>query len=105
MLGCLAWDEIARSLRLSARELQIARAVFDNLTDSAIASELRISEHTIHVHLNRLFRKLHVHTRAQLILCIVAEFMRLTLADDSPLPPVCRHHARGRCPLAPSSRG
>ena len=42
-----AWDEVARSLRLSQRELDVLRGMFDGLTESAMAAELRISLHTV----------------------------------------------------------
>lgn len=99
MLSKKAWDEIERSLKLSGRELQIARGVFDNLTDGAIAANLRISEHTIHEHLNRLYKKLRVTTRGQMIVRMMHEFLFLTLSQASDLPPLCRNRANGRCPM------
>ena len=38
-----AWEEIARSLRLSGREMQIVRSVFDDDTDFGIAQHMGIS--------------------------------------------------------------
>lgn len=99
VLSAAAWTEIARSLSLTPRELEMTRGVFDNLTEVAIAADLGISEHTAHVHLNHLFKKLHVTTRAQVILCVMQELLQLTISDTSVLPPICRQHANGRCPL------
>lgn len=87
MLSRAAWSEFVRSLRLSRRELQITRAVFDNLTEGAIGASLGVSEHTIHRHLNRLFQKLRVTTRSQVVLRVVHELMLLTLSEGSGLPP------------------
>lgn len=98
MLSEKAWAEIERSLKLSGRELQITRGVFDNLTEGAIAANLCISEHTIHEHLNRLFKKLRVTTRGQMIVRVMHEFLFLTLSETSDLPPLCRNRANGRCP-------
>jgi DNA-binding NarL/FixJ family response regulator len=98
LLSDLAWTEVARSLKLSNRELQISKGVFDNLTESAIGEELGMSEHTVHAHLNRLFRKLRVRTRVQLVLRVTLyEVLLLTVSDASSLPPICRHRANGRC--------
>ena len=72
-----AWGRISRSLKLSGRELQIVRAVFDDRIESAIAAELGISAHTVHTHFNRLHRKLGVADRPQLILRIVNTFLKL----------------------------
>jgi DNA-binding NarL/FixJ family response regulator len=93
------WAEVARSLKLSARELQITHGVFDNLKDGAIAAKLGISEHTVHVHLNRLYRKLRVSTRVELVLRVVREFLFLILSGTRGLAPICSHHCNGGCPL------
>jgi len=94
-----AWREIARSLRLSGRELQIVRAVFDDHTESAIAANLHVSPHTIHTHCERLYRKLGVTDRVRLVLRIMGEFIALTLAAGSVMPPICPTQAAGRCPF------
>jgi DNA-binding CsgD family transcriptional regulator len=100
MLSELAWVEIARSLKLSPRELQIARATFDDRKESAIAADLGIAVRTVHTHIERLHRKLDVVDRAQLILRIVHEFLRLTISLDGKLPPICANEAAGLCPLS-----
>ena len=99
MLSDQAWAEIARSLKLSGRELQIAHGVFDDRTEFAIAAELGISPHTVHTHVERLHHKLAVIDRAELILCVMNEFLGLTVAPGTVLPPVCADRAAGRCPL------
>lgn len=71
------WNEIGLSLRLSPRELQIVQAVFDDLKESAIAGSLGISAHTVHTHLERLYRKCGVRGRSMLIVRVFAEFLRL----------------------------
>jgi DNA-binding CsgD family transcriptional regulator len=75
-----AWRVIANSLRISDRELQIIQEIFDDRKESAIADDLTISVHTVHTHLERLYRKLGVSTRVGLILCILSEYL-------SSLPP------------------
>ena len=55
-----AWKVIANSLRISDRELQIIQGIFDDRKEFAIADELTISVHTVHTHLERLYRKLGV---------------------------------------------
>lgn len=56
ILSDASWTEIARSLKLTKRELEMTHGVFDNLTEGAIAADVGISEHTTHRHLNRLFK-------------------------------------------------
>jgi DNA-binding CsgD family transcriptional regulator len=99
LLTDAAWSEIASSLVLSPRELEITRGVFDNLTEGAIAGNLRISQHTTHTHLRRLFAKLGVTTRTELVIRIAQELLALTLSETGSLPPICRYRVKGRCPM------
>ena len=81
ILSSNAWRRIANSLRISDRELQIVQGIFDDQKESAIADDLMISVHTVHTHLERLYRKLGVSTRVGLIICILSEYL-------SSLPPI-----------------
>jgi len=99
MLSDLAWREIARSLDLSTRELQIVRATFDDRRELEIAVELGIALRTVHTHIERLHHKLEVTDRLQLVLRIMHEFLRLTISPQGNLPPICANAAAGNCPL------
>ena len=94
-----AWEKIGRSLKLSGRELQIVREVFDDRTELAIANNLKLSPHTVHTHCERLYHKLAVTNRVRLVLRITNEFIALTFAPESDLPPICASRAKGHCPL------
>lgn len=63
------WQLIAEKLGLSNRQLQIVKCIFDGLDEASIGKRLRVSSHTIHSHLNRLYRKLNVRSRCELIVC------------------------------------
>jgi DNA-binding NarL/FixJ family response regulator len=65
------WRRAERALQLSGREVDISRAIFEDLTEAEIAEELGISPHTVHTHVERLYRKLRVGSRTQLVLCVV----------------------------------
>lgn len=52
---------------LSPRELQIARLVADGATNRAIASSLEISLWTVSTHMRRIFAKLGVCSRAEMV--------------------------------------
>ena len=99
MLSEQAWAEIARSLALSPRELQIVRGIFDDYTEFTIAANLGISPHTVHSHVERLYHKLAADDRVELVLVVTREFLRLTLVPGSTLPPICAGPVGGRCPL------
>jgi len=59
-------------LRLSRRECEITQAVFDDAKEETIAAGLGISAHTVHTHLERLYRKLGVGSRASLVVLVLA---------------------------------
>ncbi len=98
VLSDCAWREIARSLHLSRRELQIVRATFDDTKEIAIAHDLGISPRTVHTHIERLHRKLRVSDRLQLALRVFEEFLQLTRSTRGHLPPICAYNRTGNCP-------
>ena len=55
-----------RRATLTAQELQIAHLVGDGLTNKEIAARLYLSPKTIEYHLGNTYRKLDVHSRAEL---------------------------------------
>ena len=69
------WRRIADSLGLSVRQLQIVRGVFDGLDEPSIAHQLGVSSHTIHAHLNRLYRKIRVKSRCDLIVRVFLAYV------------------------------
>ena len=101
-----AWLEISRTLDLTKRELQIVQSVFDNQHEVEIAKCFKLSPHTVHMHMNRLFKKLTVTSRTELVLRIVEQMVALTLSKTAVLPPICPHQHTGDCrmhnPPAPS---
>jgi len=98
MFSELAWGQIARSLKLSGQELQVVRGIFDDRIEEAIADNLKVSPHTVHTYCERLYRKLGVTGRVRLALRVMDEYIALTLAPGTILPPLCANFAAGRCP-------
>lgn len=52
---------------LTVRERQVARLVAEGCSDAVVSHQLGMSENTVGVHLRRIFRKLGVHSRAELL--------------------------------------
>jgi len=105
MLSNEAWHAIARALDLSKRQIQVIRGIFDDEIESSIASRLGISSHTVHTHIERIHHKLGVHDRVELVLLVIAEFLRLTACPGSALPPICGRNGAGNCPLQNATPG
>jgi DNA-binding CsgD family transcriptional regulator len=61
------WVWLMHRLALSPRETQILKGVCNGADQADLAAELLISPHTIHTLTSRLYAKLGVRTRAQLI--------------------------------------
>jgi DNA-binding CsgD family transcriptional regulator len=97
MLDPSAWVAVSRKLKLSPREFQIAQLVFQDRKEAAIARSLGMSPHTVRSHMERLYRKLGVRSRVELVLRIAASFLSLTAEEGSSLPPICGKTQR--CPL------
>ncbi len=71
---------------LSRREADVVRLVAEGLTNRAISAELGLTEHTVRNYLFRIFDKLGVSTRVELVLYCFQERQRLlsTRADEVP---------------------
>ena len=82
-----AWDLIASKLRLSAREQQIVQAVINDEKELAIAGHLGISPHTVHTYLQRIYHKLEVASRVELVVRVFSEHISLQATPANPSAP------------------
>jgi two-component system, NarL family, nitrate/nitrite response regulator NarL len=57
----------ARAVVLTNRERQVAALVCEGRPNKNIAHELSLSEGAVKIHLNRIFQKLRVQSRSELI--------------------------------------
>jgi len=71
------WRSLANCLGLSPRECGIARAVFDGNSEKDTAARLGLSPHTVHTYVWRIYRKLQVQSREELLVRVFAEFRSL----------------------------
>jgi DNA-binding CsgD family transcriptional regulator len=81
----------APAAALSPRQLEILRLMADGLTAAQIGAKLFVTENSVKTHMQKLFRKLTVHSRGE----AVAAGYRLGLLDTGPAP-CCAHCRAGR---------
>jgi DNA-binding NarL/FixJ family response regulator len=71
------WRSLSAALGLSPRESGIVRSVFDGESEKRIAEQLGLSPHTVHTYIWRIYRKLQVQSREELLVRVFAEFRTL----------------------------
>jgi DNA-binding NarL/FixJ family response regulator len=68
------WSEIIRLCALTPRQSQIVMGICGGKSDKQIANELNIGIPTVRTHLTRLFVRLGLADRSQLILYVFTQF-------------------------------
>jgi len=71
------WVVISGSLRLSGRESEIAQCILAGCSKEGMAKKLGISDHTVQTHLERLYRKLGVSSRCEVVVRLFATYVSL----------------------------
>lgn len=72
---------------LTPREMDVVRCVAEGLTNREAALQLKLSEHTVKNHMFRIFDKLGVSTRVELILYVASQLQGSPDSASSPSPP------------------
>jgi DNA-binding CsgD family transcriptional regulator len=89
-MRCIVFKIPTRTTTLSPREREIARLVSNGYTNRAIASALDISLWTVSTHLRRIFAKLAVNSRAEMVAAMPVSDLRANVLEK---------RARGLRPL------
>lgn len=79
------WDHLTKEFSLPPRQRDIVRLLLDGHSDKQIASELGIALPTVRTHMGRLFAKLGVQDRMEVLLRIFRESRRLCASAKCPL--------------------
>jgi DNA-binding NarL/FixJ family response regulator len=58
--------ELPETSKLTARELEVVRALAQGATNREIAEQLAVSENTVRTHVHNVLAKLHLHSRRDL---------------------------------------
>lgn len=70
-----AWCSIGDSMGMSFRQLQVVRGIFDGSDEPSIGRELGVSAHTVHAHINRLYKKVCVKSRSELVVRVFMAYL------------------------------
>lgn len=65
------WKSIGLSLGLSERELEVVCGIWKGQADADTAATLGVSPRTVHTYVERVYTKLGVHNRIQLVVAIL----------------------------------
>ena len=76
------WSVISRRLGLGGRMGEIARRLMDAKADKQIATELGVSVSTVRTYLARLFRRVGVDGRVELIVCVFRELRAVIESEN-----------------------
>jgi len=69
-----SWTAMARELGMSKRQGQVAMCLMKGFGDKQIAQELKLSVPTVRTHMGRLFAKLGVGDRVELIVMLMNRY-------------------------------
>ena len=81
------WLVVRRELGLSSREREIVELLMFDVKESAIGARLGISPHTVHTHLERLYHKLGVRGRLQVVVRVLGACLTRLRHDAGTTPP------------------
>lgn len=96
------WRSLAAALKLSQREFEVVQYIFDGKKEPVVARELGISRHTVRTHVKRIYRKLAVHDRSELLVRIFAAYASLAPGGRTVRrPPSSKRTMRRRRALTP----
>lgn len=71
-MGPAVWREIVRELKLSPQQARIVESLLRGMRDKQIAATLGLSVPTVRTYLGRIFMKVGVQDRVELILRVFA---------------------------------
>lgn len=71
------WKQLAKRLPLTRRQAEIARWICRGYTNGEIARRLNLAPETVGLHTRGLFKRLRVHVRLGVPVCLVVEYRKL----------------------------
>jgi DNA-binding NarL/FixJ family response regulator len=77
IVGRASTEELPRTRKLTEREEQVLRGVFEGMANKQIADRLQVSESSVKATLQQLFQKTGVRTRSQLVRIALEQYREL----------------------------
>jgi len=77
------WHHAMRSLTLTPQQAKIVELILHGRQDKQIASALHLSQATVRTHLARLFARLEINDRVELVLRVLASCRQDTAGESS----------------------
>ncbi len=66
------WTQIVEALGLSPQQSRVVELILQGMCDKQIAAELRLGVPTVRTHLGRIFQRINVGDRVELVLRVFA---------------------------------
>ena len=82
LLPSAVWSRMRIALPLSDCELQIVQGIFENQKSESIAYTLGISPNSVNGYVQRIYGKLQIGSRPQLILRVMSEYLASVPGPD-----------------------
>src|ERR1017187_2883504 len=87
LLPCDAWLHLRDSLWLSEREVRVVQGIFNDEENLSMASALAISADLVYRTIQRIYIKLHIGGRAELIVRVMSEYLAFVGDQTQPEMP------------------
>jgi DNA-binding NarL/FixJ family response regulator len=71
-----AWAHAAAVLGVSAKDVEVLQRILHGESEKEVAAQIGASRRAVHARFERLYRRLDVHSRAELIVAVVAALGR-----------------------------
>jgi DNA-binding NarL/FixJ family response regulator len=71
------WSEIAAQMRLTVRQTEVVRGVFDGMPDKQIAIAMGVTHSAVRAHMRQISRKLGTRGRTEIILAVFQRYVDL----------------------------
>lgn len=71
LFDTIPWSIVRHRHALSPREAEVSRALLERASVSRVAFVLGIAEGTVKTHMRRIYRKLGIGSRYELLLCVL----------------------------------